>query len=1245
MKLAIHQFRGGHCQTLLIAFLSILIISCNNLEQGADAFFIIPQAKYATVSGSISLPGGAMPSSRSAIPAIPASAIYHVQATGTDINGNPKTVSSPNAAVNTTTMTYTVSGLDVNADGIDWTVKVWVEDSSNNEIMSASKTLRITDVNPVYTHDFLLQTNNSGGNGKIGLTMSVPDSVLRVTATCSSPGWTSASPSVVLSGTTVTISSNSIATGYYTVQFDFWDSATGGLLLYSDTQTINVFKYMETGTWVYTGGAGPIKSNGTYEVTAALIEDFARTSFYVGTSVYGTAAADNPGTVFAPVQTIDQALTLIKALNKGTKDYTIFITGTQTGLQAIDDTFTSSHAHSLTLSGSRGLDDSGVPQDVLDGNHLGTTLKISTLVPVTIKNLKITGGLLNQTTTSVSIKRGAGIQIWGVSDTDKAKLTLGSGTLITGNTVQGAIVSYNQARGGGLYLAYANVTMLDGAKISGNNALNEPGGSATYYGSGGGVYIYTGGSFIMKGGEISGNHSDSSVGGIYGDTGTEVKIEGGKITGNDAVKNAGGILGGTVTITGGEISGNTTGSGFTGGAVDCTTLIIGNTAYIPQGASGTNDVACRIGTGKIQITSNLSKHSASDKIKVSPVADYKLGKTLLEGNGVELSTQIGKFEVSCPGYTIDTTTGKMKFKNIITTLYVGGTGAADPTGNWNKDSTWNSSFTSSLNETTSYMASHHFATLSAALQFLTYQESASDYTIYISGELSGAQSVASNLDNANKITLQGPNTENLAVTATSIKLSGSTGSGTDKLNGGFSSSGSKGKTLNISTSNVPVTITKLGITGGYNTTEGKGGGIYIGTGTTVILDSDTKIYGNTATNGGGIYNQGTLIMKSSSIVGDLTSRTSPAVSTGGSNIATSNGGGIYTVGTVWIGYKSAAANDPDSSFSGGVGYNRADASGGGIFIDYTDTVNGSVYISKGQISYNSSNGNGASYGGGGVFVNSGSNYSKRGWFYMNGGSMLYNWHRGSNGSGGGVYLKGYSGMNMSGDAKITYEAIKKSDVYGESSITVAGNLTCSGTAATFTPSSYSIGKYVFGAAPAYYSSASSKIALAQTGDNSSGRFKIEQIGNVGVITLDLSKVTSRTWITNYMVDKTFSSESDMGYTFEYEDVKTFILQDTNEGALAVVTVKCTYYNDDEDEGFQEADFTIDFKYCTDTLTTMSSNTVNHEFDLSTGLNDGYYCSYGGPAPSGSGSFYLWKENPYGDFSLNVQSGCSWYMLP
>ena len=182
-------------------------------------------------------------------------------------------------------------------------------------------------------------------------------------------------------------------------------------------------------------------------------------------------------------------------------------------------------------------------------------------------------------------------------------------------------------------------------------------------------------------------------------------------------------------------------------------------------------------------------------------------------------------------------------------------------------------------------------TLGAALNkmALTADGKKLDYTIYLTGTFTGEQTIA---DISATETLP----------ASSITLAGYsgvdsvTGEPKDVLDGGFTES-SKGSTLTISTT-VPVIIKNLKITGGNNSGTGsvQGGGLYVADGAKVTLEEDVLITKNAAANGGGIYNEGTVIV-SDAVISE--------------NTASGSGSGVYNNGTFKIGSGADIGSEND----------------------------------------------------------------------------------------------------------------------------------------------------------------------------------------------------------------------------------------------------------------------------------------------------------------------------------------------
>ncbi len=273
---------------------------------------------------------------------------------------------------------------------------------------------------------------------------------------------------------------------------------------------------------------------------------------------------------------IDYAVSLINGWNDSSVDYTIFIDGELTYVQTIADsveggTLTKIKAASITLKGKTGssTDKINVGWDGNTDNNIGTALSIKTSVPVTIKNLTVTGGCAVSSNEGDNL--GGGIQVGGVysgGDTEKpfeASLTLAGGAVVKQN--------YSSAYGGGVYVSFgSNLTIEEGAEISGNT------------GYGGGVCIYPYGTdsiegtfettVTMKGGSISGNtgyaNTTASFGGggvlVYDYSGSaSFVMNGGSISKNTCDGYGGGvcIYGGNVkfTMNGGTIGGSSSDNG------------------------------------------------------------------------------------------------------------------------------------------------------------------------------------------------------------------------------------------------------------------------------------------------------------------------------------------------------------------------------------------------------------------------------------------------------------------------------------------------------------------------------------------------------------------------------------------------------------------------------------------------------------------------------------------------------------
>lgn len=212
---------------------------------------------------------------------------------------------------------------------------------------------------------------------------------------------------------------------------------------------------------------------------------FVSSALYVNAANGDDSHDGSSGSSTNALQTLGAALNKMALTADGKKlDYTIYLTGTFTGEQTIADISATETlpAASITLASYSGVDSvTGEPKDVLDGGFTesskGSTLTISTTVPVIIKNLKITGGYAEE-------GKGGGITVLQGSS-----LTMESGE-ISGNSG----VSSSAA-------VYVSASSTKGAvfTMSGGTICNN---------TGNGVCVHDGtkpASFNMTGGTITGN--------------------------------------------------------------------------------------------------------------------------------------------------------------------------------------------------------------------------------------------------------------------------------------------------------------------------------------------------------------------------------------------------------------------------------------------------------------------------------------------------------------------------------------------------------------------------------------------------------------------------------------------------------------------------------------------------------------------------------------------------------------------
>ena len=914
-----------------IFLFTLIFASCSNLFTSQES---LPSNTKIHFTGTLCITG-ALPASlnetchaeldsaslsRSALPSITIGSDYYYYFTAKQTSGG-NSIISDNSIDNPSAFPSTGTGSVCFALELTtgkWDIECGIKKAENDvPVMSDTYPAPLTSANPVLNHTFYPKPSQSG-SGSLELTFTYDNGTVdSVIVKCGSDEWTRSSSSA----TQWTVSEDSIDSGTYDVNIYFYknDESENPILVYSTTQTINIFDNMLTNTWV-SDGSNVIDSDGNFKLSSALITEYARTTFYVGDTGVGKEPSDTEGTgsPYTPLKTISKALEIIKANGDSSKDYRIFVSGTVPGAKTV-----LAPAKSLTIQGLNGPDENGNPKDTIDGSLEGSpdtdnTLYLSTQYPVFIKNLTITGN---------SEKNGIYYQTYS---NDKKTLTLESGTYITGNkngaTIQnakvviksGALISQNKrgvyaSTGGELVIKEGAVITLNKGEANGagifvesGSSLEVQGGEISYNeasGNGGGINSsYC--SFTMTGGLVKGNKA-SYGGGIYTNK-TGNSISGGTITENEATVEGGGIYADyNLLLTGVEISLN---KSALAGAVAAyrNALTLGENVYIPWGAknengtlvkaAGMNDLGIVDGGGVpseyIIIGANLSKHSKEDPIALTSYK-WTRGKTVVRAdtNVTDLTTYTDFFTFTQDGWESKVSTDK-KSIYIDMPIYVAGQTNHPYCGVAGNDTNGDGT------------KAKPFATISTALSLMNNM--AVDYTVAIDGEVSGAQTIPSTLKKDGNGTYK----------ARSVVICGATGNTTDILNGGFTQT-SNGTTLKILT-DVPVTIKNLKITGGYAASSSAGGGGIYANGD-VTLSEGALVSGNyTASCGGGIYNDSK----------NLTIESGAEISGNYENgVSNCGGGGIFNYrGTLVI--------------SGGViKTNSADHDGGAIY-----TEEGTCYI-------------------------------------------------------------------------------------------------------------------------------------------------------------------------------------------------------------------------------------------------------------------------------------------------------------
>ena len=396
----------GSCLCMLI--LAGVLASCNfgNKPDFNKTDTQQNEKKYVEITGKLKLSVGALPSkvfvdannsssnenNRSALPSFSGTRSYYILAT----TGSGNEAQEISGQVDEATQTYTIT---LDSEKI-WNIEAGFKLDGETVLSDIWE-----DVDPSTdkTHNFILKPSiNPTKFGEISLELTIKnelkDTISRVSADCISSNkenWeVKLTPSDIVFEETedvkVTISTSSIPSGLYEVSIEFYNESN--VRVYSTIQAINVFDSLTTNTWLSNGGISPIKSDGTFELTSDLIKIYEKTHFYVGETAFCDAPDDTSatGSPVKPFASIAGAANYLSTYGNKAIDYTLYVNGTLEEAQTLDGDIL---AQSITITGYNGLDYiTHEPQDSITVTDDSSALTISTEIPVTIRDLKISKG-------------------------------------------------------------------------------------------------------------------------------------------------------------------------------------------------------------------------------------------------------------------------------------------------------------------------------------------------------------------------------------------------------------------------------------------------------------------------------------------------------------------------------------------------------------------------------------------------------------------------------------------------------------------------------------------------------------------------------------------------------------------------------------------------------------------------------------------------------------------------------------
>lgn len=910
---------------------------------------------------------------KAAIPTVPTGSQYYVIATKTGEAPIQKV-----ATYNSTSKKYEFSlGLTAGT----WTIEAVLK-NDDTFLLKDSITKTLAEGDSVVTLSFFLKPLKSG-TGNIELTFGCDSSVvssMKFKAFADAEvkrGDTKIDPNsgfytISNFGTSLSIKITDVPCGVYDVTFNFYKDS---LLVYSTTQTINVFANMTTNKWASGTSDGPIDSDGNFKITSALTSNFARSTFYVDGSAIGNDT-NGTGSPYKPYKTLTKAVQTVNSKSSG-GPFTIYVKSYDSPESVNSSIQINKNMNILVYTNTPG---DGVGKYTLNRSSAFNDAVISVDIEkeVVISGIKIDGG-----GTEYSKDDSSGIRNKGILTLNNCEITncvairSGAGIMASGTrlTLNNTNIYGNESTtgGGGIYINSGIVDFVSGC--IGKNDATETATASNYSNKaciGGGVYVYSGCTFnVGENASIKYNLCSTSVdnkGSAIANVGGTVNIEG-EISYNYSEDSSAAAIsnarydsgGGYLTFNNAKIHHNKQATEqYSKIEHSGTSLTVKGSTWIDE-----NSVIFLSSSNLVYVEGNLTPKNvagvAQDYTSYISVSSPDIWQTVLRASSAEI------IENNCNKFAIRSGTGSYgvvqgsgsedeKKTGVICAMYfVGGTGASDSNnGSKNKP----------------------FATLQKAISTMDTDSG----IIYIMGNVLANTSDA---DNNASITTIGNQTIKI-LKYPGIDTTPTIKAATDKSvltidnsqatviiqdinfsNGNITEFTTNGGALNVKNVKVctlqNVTISGFSLLSGYS-----GGGIYVqdGAGTVKLVDCNIQNC-SASISGGAIYiksGTGKVSLTGNTIIGAVKDSSGNAITSCAGNTATTrsnlaaSGGGIF-VGT---GAELYVGSDAIISYNTSTEYGSAIHNEGGkvtiegtVCYNYSDNTEGvAIYNNTAELTFN-----------------------------------------------------------------------------------------------------------------------------------------------------------------------------------------------------------------------------------------------------------------------------------------------------